>query len=85
MVLIKLINLLRRNKIMRHTGTVKWFNTEKGYGFVSTGNGSKDMFIHRSAVEAAKLHTLEENQKIEFDIEEKQGKTSAININLIKN
>ena len=85
MVLTKLINLLRRNKIRRHTGIVKWFNPEKGYGFVSTGNGSKDMFIHRSAVEAAKLNTLEENQKIEFDIEEKQGKTSAININLINN
>ena len=85
MILTKLINLLRRNKIMRHTGTVKWFNPEKGYGFVSTGNGSKDMFIHKSAVEAAKLTTLEENQKIEFDIEEKQGKTSAININLINN
>ena len=70
---------------MKQTGTIKWFNPEKGYGFVSTGNGSKDMFIHRSAVEAAKLHTLEENQKIEFDIEEKQGKTSAININLINN
>jgi CspA family cold shock protein len=78
------INLLRR-KIMKQTGAIKWFNPEKGYGFVSTGNGSKDMFIHRSAVEAAKLNTLEENQKIEFDIEEKQGKTSAININLINN
>lgn len=85
MVLTKLINLLRRNKIMRHTGTVKWFNPEKGYGFVSTGNGLKDMFIHKSAVEAARLDTLNENQKIEFDIEEKQGKTSAININLINN
>ena len=51
---------------MKQTGTIKWFNPEKGYGFVSTGNGSKDMFIHRSAVEAAKLNTLEENQNSQY-------------------
>mgnify|MGYP006084589643 CR=1 FL=1 len=68
---------------MKQTGTVKWFNSEKGYGFIAPDNGSKDVFIHRSSVEAARLHTLDENQKIEFDIEEKQGKTSAINIKTI--
>ena len=83
MILIKLINLLRRTKIMKQTGTVKWYNSEKGYGFVTPNNSQKDIFIHRSALEAARLNTLDENQKIEFDIEEKQGKTSAINISKI--
>ena len=83
MFITKLINLLRRTKIMKQTGTVKWYNTEKGYGFVTPNNFKKDIFIHRSALEAARLNTLDENQKIEFDIEEKQGKTSAINISKI--
>lgn len=68
---------------MKQTGKVKWYNPEKGYGFIALDNGSKDVFIHRSAVKEAGLDTLEENQKIEFEIEENQGKTSAINISLI--
>ncbi len=68
---------------MKQTGKVKWYNPEKGYGFIALDNGEKDVFIHRSAVKEAGLDTLEENQKIEFEIEENQGKTSAINISLI--
>ena len=68
---------------MKQTGKVKWYNPEKGYGFIALDNGSKDVFIHRSAVKEAGLDVLEENQKIEFEIEENQGKTSAINISLI--
>ena len=68
---------------MKQTGKVKWYNPEKGYGFIALDNGSKDVFIHRSAVKEAGLDTLEENQKIEFEIKENQGKTSAINISLI--
>ena len=68
---------------MKQIGTVKWFNSTKGYGFVSPDNGEKDVFIHKSAVEAAGLSNLDENQKMEFEIEENQGKTSAINIKLI--
>ena len=68
---------------MKQIGTVKWFNSTKGYGFVSPDNGAKDVFIHKSAVEAAGLSNLDENQKMEFEIEENQGKTSAINIKLI--
>ena len=68
---------------MKQTGKIKWYNPEKGYGFIALDNGSKDVFIHRSAVKEAGLDILEENQKIEFEIEENQGKTSAINISLI--
>ncbi|WP_236869770.1 cold-shock protein [Candidatus Bandiella numerosa] len=68
---------------MKQIGTVKWYNSEKGYGFITPHNGSKDIFVHSSAVKAAKLNALEDNQKVEYDVEEKQGKTSAINISKI--
>ena len=84
-ILTKTFNLLFKKNIMKTTGTVKWFNSTKGYGFVAPDNGSKDVFINISALNAAGLESLDDNQKIEFDIEEKQGKTSAININLINN
>ncbi|MFK7761157.1 MAG: cold-shock protein [Candidatus Midichloriaceae bacterium] len=68
---------------MKVTGTVKWFNSTKGYGFIAPDNGSKDVFVHRSAVEAAGLDDLQDNQKIEFQIVANQGKESAENIVLI--
>ncbi len=68
---------------MKITGTVKWFNSTKGYGFIAPDNGSKDVFVHRSAVEAAGLDDLQDNQKIEFQIVANQGKESAENIVLI--
>ena len=70
---------------MKSTGTVKWYNPEKGYGFVKPDNAKQDVFIHRSAVEAVVLDALNENQRIEFDVEEKKGKTSAISIKKITN
>lgn len=51
-----------------NTGTVKWFNEQKGYGFVQPDNGSKDVFVHISAVERAGLRTLKEGQKVSFEI-----------------
>ena len=84
-ILTKTFNLLFKKNIMKTTGTVKWFNSTKGYWFAAPYNGSKDVFIHISALNAVVLESLDDNQKIEFDIEEKQGKTSAININLINN
>ena len=68
---------------MKQIGTVKWYNSEKGYGFITPHNGSKDIFVHKSALKNANLHSLDENQKVEYDVEEKQGKTSAINISKI--
>jgi CspA family cold shock protein len=68
---------------MKITGTVKWFNSTKGYGFIAPDNGSKDVFVHRSAVEAAGLDDLQDNQKIEFKIVANQGKESAEDIALV--
>ena len=61
------------------TGTVKWFNSTKGYGFIQPDNGSKDVFVHISAVEAAGLRSLSDGQKISFEVERdaRSGKESA--------
>jgi CspA family cold shock protein len=63
------------------TGTVKWFNSQKGYGFIEPSDGSKDVFVHISAVERAGLGTLNEGQQVRYDLEQGQrGKTSATNL-----
>ena len=61
-------------------GTVKWFNTAKGYGFIEPDNGDKDVFVHISAVEKSGLKTLLENQKVSFEINQDKGRSSASNI-----
>jgi CspA family cold shock protein len=63
-------------------GTVKWFNTQKGFGFIQPDDGSKDVFVHISAVERAGMSNLNEGQKIAFDIVDnrKTGKSSAENL-----
>ena len=67
------------------TGTVKWFNSAKGFGFIQPDNGGADVFVHISAVEQAGLRDLQENQKIGFELidDPKKGKTSAGNLKLI--
>ncbi len=65
---------------MAQTGTVKWFNTTKGFGFIVPDDGSNDVFVHISAVEQAGLRTLNEGQKIEFDLQENRGKQAAANL-----
>jgi CspA family cold shock protein len=63
------------------SGPVKWFNAQKGYGFIQPDDGSKDVFVHISAVERAGLTQLNENQKVTFELERgQQGKTSAVNL-----
>jgi CspA family cold shock protein len=63
------------------TGTVKWFNPQKGFGFIQPSDGSKDVFVHISAVERAGLRTLNEGQKISYEVERgQQGKLAAINL-----
>ena len=62
-------------------GTVKWFNAQKGYGFIQPQDGGKDVFVHISAVEQAGLRTLNDGQQVSFEIEQgRQGKTSAVNL-----
>ena len=64
------------------TGTVKWFNSQKGYGFIQPtgGGGGRDVFVHISAVEQAGLSSLNEGQHVEFEIENNRGKSSAVNL-----
>jgi CspA family cold shock protein len=62
------------------TGSVKWFNMRKGFGFIQPTGGGKDVFVHISAVERAGLSTFNEGQHVEFELEENRGKTSAVNL-----
>lgn len=68
---------------MAQTGVVKWFNGEKGYGFIKPTNGASDVFVHMSALEEAGLRTLNEGQEVEFELDTSRGKTSAVNIKLV--
>jgi CspA family cold shock protein len=62
-------------------GTVKWFNPQKGFGFIQPQDGGKDVFVHISAVEQAGLQTLNDGQSVSFDLEQgRQGRTSATNL-----
>lgn len=65
------------------TGTVKFFNADKGYGFIAAEDGSGDSFVHISAVERSGLSTLANNQRLSYDLEEdRRGKMSAVNLKL---
>ncbi len=62
------------------TGTVKWFNPSKGFGFIVPDDGGNDVFVHISAVEKAGMQTLNEEQKINYELTEEKGKTSATDL-----
>ncbi len=65
-------------------GTVKWFNSQKGFGFIQPDDGQKDVFVHISAVERSGMGQLNEGQKVSFDLERgQQGKTSAVNLKAV--
>jgi CspA family cold shock protein len=66
-------------------GTVKWFNSQKGFGFIQPDDGGKDVFVHISAVERAGMHGLNEGQKVSFDVvsDRRTGKSSAENLRAV--
>ena len=63
-------------------GTVKWFNANKGYGFIEPEGGSKDVFVHKTALKNSGIDNLEEGQDITFEIAEENGKNSAVNLKI---
>lgn len=65
------------------TGTVKWFNATKGYGFIMPQDGGKDVFVHITAVQAAGLTGLDDGQAVSFDVSIERGKAAATNLRLI--
>ncbi|MSO70416.1 MAG: cold-shock protein [Alphaproteobacteria bacterium] len=62
------------------TGTVKWFNPTKGFGFIVPEDGSKDVFVHISAVERAGMKTLNEGQRVSYEVATERGKQAAVNL-----
>jgi CspA family cold shock protein len=79
------VNYVRLKEIVMNTGTVKWFNASKGFGFIASDDGSADVFVHISAVERAGMRSLADGQKISFDIvqDKRSGKSSADNLHAI--
>ena len=64
------------------TGTVKWFNAQKGFGFIQPEDGGKDVFVHITAVQAAGLSSLDENQRVTYEVVAERGKQAAANLRL---
>ena len=64
------------------SGTVKWFNTTKGFGFITPDEGGKDVFVHITAVQAAGLQGLDDGQRVSYELTEERGKTSASSLQL---
>jgi len=64
-------------------GTVKWFNPSKGFGFIQPENGSRDVFVHISAVESAGLGTLSEGQRVSYNVVEERGKQAAADLKAV--
>jgi cold shock protein len=72
--------LRRRFEMASETGTVKWFNPEKGFGFITRDNGEKDVFVHHSAIQSAGFRTLTDGERVEFDVVQGQKGPAAENV-----
>lgn len=72
------VNFTNRSTMIK--GKVKWFNFKKGYGFIQPDDGSKDVFVHKTALKNSNIDNLEEGQDITFEIAEENGKNSAVNL-----
>lgn len=66
------------------TGIVKWFNLNKGFGFIKPDDGGNDVFVHVTALKQAKINNLNENQKVSFELSNDKDKVSAVNLQLLK-
>lgn len=64
------------------TGTVKWYNSQKGFGFIAPDDGGKDVFVHATALEAAGIPGLNDGQKVSYELQEESGKTSAAQLTI---
>jgi CspA family cold shock protein len=80
---IRLAVLPSENDNTMATGTVKWFNATKGYGFIAPQDGGKDVFVHISALEAARIGSLKEGQRITYEVVMQRGKEAAANLKLV--
>jgi len=78
------LSILMTTPVMADTGTVKWFNKMKGFGFIIPDNGGADVFVHINELEKSGLATLNEADKVKYDMVEKNGKVAAGNIQLLK-
>ncbi len=76
--------LWRLYKLERLTGRVKWFNSQKGFGFIVPDNGSKDLFVHYSSIKSDGYKSLREGQKVEFEIENSDKGEKAVNVTIIE-
>jgi len=74
--------ILNNQEVIMANGTVKWFNGTKGYGFVQPDEGGQDVFVHISALEKAGLRTLNEGQRVNYELATNKGKTSAVNLKI---